>query len=82
MYYTGINTYTGEEVYSAHNDNERHEQHQAFFWYKSQNTQREYTKPQHNYSKSRDHDLQENKTNDRKRKSFNNNFNRNNKKTK
>ena len=34
IYYTGINPYTGEKVYTARTDKEKQRQRQFFFWYK------------------------------------------------
>jgi uncharacterized radical SAM protein YgiQ len=39
IYYTGINPYTGEKVYTARNRNEKEEQRRFFFWYKAENRQ-------------------------------------------
>ncbi len=39
MYYTGINPYTGEKVFSARDANQKQEQHRFFFWYKKENHQ-------------------------------------------
>jgi len=35
MYYTGLNPYTLEPVFSAHTDKEKQAQHKYFFWYKT-----------------------------------------------
>ena len=34
MFYTGINPYTGKQVYVARTDAEKKQQNQYFFWYK------------------------------------------------
>lgn len=34
IYYSGINPYTGEKVYTAHSENEKADQRLFFFWYK------------------------------------------------
>ena len=39
MYYSGINPYTGEKVYSARDAVQKQEQHRFFFWYKRENHQ-------------------------------------------
>lgn len=41
MYYTGINPYTGEAVYSAKTPKDKQAQHQYFFWYKPRNARSE-----------------------------------------
>ena len=37
IFYTGINPYTGEEVYTAKNKNDKLAQREFFFWYKPEN---------------------------------------------
>lgn len=37
MFYTGINPYTGEQVYVARTDAEKKQQNKYFFWYKNNN---------------------------------------------
>ncbi|MDR1814342.1 MAG: YgiQ family radical SAM protein [Tannerella sp.] len=37
MFYTGLNPYTKEKIYSARTKNEREKQHNYFFWYKPEN---------------------------------------------
>ena len=37
IFYTGINPYTGEEVYTAKNRNDKLAQREFFFWYKPEN---------------------------------------------
>ncbi len=39
MYYTGINPYTGEKVFTARDAKQKQEQHRFFFWYKKENHQ-------------------------------------------
>jgi radical SAM superfamily enzyme YgiQ (UPF0313 family) len=37
MYYTGIDPYSGKEVYSAHRRDDKQDQQRFFFWYKKEN---------------------------------------------
>jgi uncharacterized radical SAM protein YgiQ len=40
MYYTGIDPYTGEKVYSAHTRDDKNDQKSFFFWYKKENSEK------------------------------------------
>lgn len=40
MYYTGLDPYTLEPVFSAHSDKEKQAQHKHFFWYKQNDSGR------------------------------------------
>ena len=37
IYYTGINPYTGENIFSAKKSKDRNEQRMFFFWYMQEN---------------------------------------------